>query len=195
MCPVAPFRALGHPREAACRKEHFSRTITSVRRSTASAPEWPRRMAAPFSLAAAPVAAISLPSVTNAQSATPTPNTGASAQPRLTFPKSRRILKRAEFRKVYDEGFKVPSSCFVAFCWKNPDLLDGSGVGFTTPRALGKATLRNRMKRRLRETIRRRFSALSPGWKIVWNLRRSALTVPQTFLDNEVERVFLRCKP
>lgn len=133
--------------------------------------------------------------MTNAPSATPTPSPGPSAQPRLTFPKSRRILKRADFRKVYDRGFKVPSSCFVAFCWQNPDPTEGPRVGFTTPRALGKATLRNRMKRRLRETIRRRFSALRPGWEIVWNLRRATLVAPQSFLDSEVERVFLRCKP
>ena len=133
--------------------------------------------------------------MTNAPSATPTPKPGSSAQPRLTFPKSRRILKRADFRKVYDQGFKVPTSCFVAFCWQNPDSSDGLRVGFTTPRALGKAVLRNRMKRRLRETIRRRFPAFSPGWQIVWNLRRAALAVPQSVLDSEVERVFLRCKP
>lgn len=131
--------------------------------------------------------------MTNAPSATPTPNPGSSAQPRLTFPKSRRILKRAEFRKVYDQGFKVPSSCFVAFCWQNPEPTDGPRVGFTTPRALGKATLRNRMKRRLRETIRRRLAAIGPGWNIVWNLRRGALTVPQSVLDGEVDKVLRRC--
>ena len=51
------------------------------------------------------------------------------------------------------------------------------------------------MKRRLRETIRRRFSFLGAGWEIVWNLRRAALTTPQALLDSEVDRVFQRCKP
>jgi RNase P protein component len=50
------------------------------------------------------------------------------------------------------------------------------------------------MKRRLRETIRRRFAALSPGWEIVWNLRRGALAAPQSVLDSEVDKVFQRCK-
>jgi RNase P protein component len=50
------------------------------------------------------------------------------------------------------------------------------------------------MKRRLRETIRRLFPKIAPGWEIVWNLRRAALAVPQPALDSEVERVFLRCK-
>ena len=86
----------------------------------------------------------------------------------------------------------MPCASFVAFCWKGA--ADGPKVGFTTPRALGKATLRNRMKRRLRETIRRRLWSLGPEWRIVWNLRRASLQTPQAQLDGEVERVFQRCK-
>ena len=113
------------------------------------------------------------------------------------LPKTRRLLKRAEFRQVYDQGFRVVATTFVAFCWKAP-VADGAGaeaakIGFTTPRALGKAVKRNRMRRRLRETIRRRLHALSPGWRIVWNLRRPALDAPIALLESEVERVFARC--
>jgi ribonuclease P protein component len=82
----------------------------------------------------------------------------------------------------------------VAFCWKSP-LADGPKVGFTTPRALGKAVVRNRMRRRLREVVRVRLSQLAPEWRIVWNLRRAALTAPVEKLAGEVERVFERCKP
>ena len=81
---------------------------------------------------------------------------------------------------------------FVAFCWKAA-VADGPKTGFTTPRALGKAVKRNRMRRRLRETVRRRLARLGPEWRIVWNLRRPALDAPQDVLDSEVERVFERC--
>lgn len=50
------------------------------------------------------------------------------------------------------------------------------------------------MKRRLRETIRRELWRLAPHWRIVWNLRRAALTAPQAQLQGEVEKVFQRCK-
>lgn len=112
---------------------------------------------------------------------------------RQTLPKDRRVLKTSQFRQIYDAGVRVPSQCFVAFCWRSPEA-DGPRIGFTAPRALGKATLRNRMKRRLRETIRRELSRLGPQWRIVWNLRRSALTAPQVQLQAEVIRVFERCK-
>ena len=128
--------------------------------------------------------------MTNAPSVTPTAKTGGP--PRLRLPKCRRLLKASEFRQVYDNGFKVPCSCFVAFCWKAP-AMDGPRIGFTAPRGLGKAVVRNRMKRRVRETIRRRLPRLGPSWWIVWNLRRASLIAPQAQLDTEVERVFERC--
>ena len=66
-------------------------------------------------------------------------------------------------------------------------------MGFTSPRTLGKAVKRNRMRRRLRETVRRRLAKLGPGWRIVWNLRRPAYDASQAVLDSEVERVLDRC--
>jgi ribonuclease P protein component len=112
------------------------------------------------------------------------------------FPKTRRLLRPAEFRAVYDQGFKVTTGCFVAFCWRSPGVSgadDGPRVGFTTPRALGKAVLRNRMRRRLREAVRTRLPELGPGWRIVWNLRRGTLSVPHSQLVTEVEKVLARC--
>jgi ribonuclease P protein component len=111
---------------------------------------------------------------------------------RFAYPKARRILKRAEFRQVYEAGFRVTAHCFVAFCWKSP-VKDGPKVGFTVPRGLGKAVVRNRMRRRLRETVRRNLGRIAAEWRIVWNLRRGALDAPQAVLDSEVEKVIVRC--
>lgn len=103
------------------------------------------------------------------------------------------MLKSSQFRQIYDAGFRVPSQCFVAFCWKSAEA-DGPKIGFTASRALGKATLRNRMKRRLRETIRRELWRLAPQWRIVWNVRRASLEATPDQLRGEVERVLERCK-
>jgi ribonuclease P protein component len=61
------------------------------------------------------------------------------------------------------------------------------------PRALGKAVVRNRIKRRLREAIRFHLDRLNPQWSIVINPRRKALDAPLPELEREVERLFLRC--
>ena len=111
----------------------------------------------------------------------------------MGFPKARRLLRPQDFRQVYDKGFKVVCRTFVAFCWKTSEA-DGPKIGFTTPRALGKAVQRNRMRRRLRETVRRRLARLGPEWRIVWNVRRPAVDASQELLDREVEQVFERCK-
>jgi ribonuclease P protein component len=61
------------------------------------------------------------------------------------------------------------------------------------PRAIGKAVVRNRIKRRLREAIRVRLDRLSPQWSIVINPRRKTLEAPAPAIEREVERLFLRC--
>lgn len=117
---------------------------------------------------------------------------GSDPARREAFPKSRRLLTPAEFRQVYTEGMRIPTRHFVAFCWAAPDA-DGPKTGFTTPRALGKATRRNRMRRRLREVVRKQLSRLDPHWRIVWNLRRATLTATFGELRADVERVMERC--
>jgi len=66
-------------------------------------------------------------------------------------------------------------------------------VGITTPRALGKAVARNRIKRRVREAVRSQIGRLDPQWSIVINPRRQALEAPFLELQREVERLFLLC--
>ena len=70
---------------------------------------------------------------------------------------------------------------------------DGPKIGFTVPRALGKAVVRNRIKRRVREAVRCHLDRLNPQWSIVINPRRKAFDAPMPDLCREVERLFLRC--
>jgi ribonuclease P protein component len=141
--------------------------------------------------AAAPKAVTSLRSATNAQSVTLS-NPSPDGQAALSFPKARRLLRNSEFRKVYDEGFRIACPYFAAFClrWAGPD---GPRVGFTVPRSLGKSVVRNRMKRRMREAARLHLSSLGSDWAVVFNPRRALLDAPFEVLEREVERVFSKC--
>ena len=69
----------------------------------------------------------------------------------------------------------------------------GPRIGFTTPRALGKAVARNRIRRRVREAVRLQLERLNPQWSIVINPRRKALEASTEEIRREVERLFLRC--
>jgi ribonuclease P protein component len=101
-------------------------------------------------------------------------------------------LRSKDFRRVYDTGFRYSGPYFAAFCLSEPPS-DGPRVGFTLPRAVGKAVVRNRIRRRLREAVRCYLDRLDPQWSIVFNPRRKALEAPFPELRREVEKVFLRC--
>jgi ribonuclease P protein component len=88
------------------------------------------------------------------------------------FPKDFRLRNAAEFRKVYDGGAKRASRSFVLFALRNG--LDYSRFGLTTPRKLGKAHYRNRVKRRVREILRTSRAAIPLGFDFVLNPRRTA---------------------
>ena len=124
---------------------------------------------------------------------------GARSSPSATrgngiagFPKSARILRSKDFRRVYDHGAKFSGPLFSAFCLRNNGE-EGVRLGFTCPRALGSAVVRNRIKRRVREVVRVRLDQPGPGWEIVINPRLRALTAPFSQIEREVEKLFQRC--
>jgi ribonuclease P protein component len=142
-------------------------------------------MGEPCWRAAVPKAAINSRLATREPSGTPS---------RLGFPKSARILKASEFRKAYQEGIRIRGQYFAAFCLKVPRAADaGPRLGFTVPRAFGKAVMRNKVKRRLRETIRLRLQDFAPEWDIVINPRRAALDASPQDLRREVDRLITQC--
>jgi ribonuclease P protein component len=108
------------------------------------------------------------------------------------FPKRVRLLRSKDFRRVYDQGTRHSGPFFAAFCFRESQP-DGPRIGFTVPRAIGKAVVRNRIRRRVREAVRCHLDRLNPQWSIVINPRRKALDAPVKELQREVERLFLRC--
>jgi ribonuclease P protein component len=155
-------------------------------------------MAAPCLRAAAPKAATNSPLATSGLFGTPTPTSG--------FPKAARILRAADFRRAYNQGTRFTGRYFAAFCLRverraasGERLLASNGkdwarVGFTLPRAFGKAVLRNRVKRRLRELLRVRLPEVAPEWDIVINPRRPAIAAPIEELRREVDRLVAQCR-
>jgi len=93
---------------------------------------------------------------------------------------------------VLKEGFRVGGTYFAAACLETPKE-EGARIGFAVPRALGKAVVRNRLRRRAREAARRWLERLPAGWQIVIQPRRAALEAPFEELAGEMEKLFRRC--
>ena len=105
-----------------------------------------------------------------------------------------RLLKRPEFRRVYDRGSRVNSPSFALFYAARSTDTGGPRIGFTTPRAVGNSVDRNRMKRRLREAIRLEIPSLSASLDYVFHPRRPVLDIAVPQLRREVERMFRKCE-
>jgi ribonuclease P protein component len=120
------------------------------------------------------------------------------------FPRSARLLRHADFERVYKQGRRHFSASMTVFYWPRPDtdklaggaaprsgLTPGLRVGFTVGRALGGAVQRNRMKRRLREAVRMSLPPAGVAADVVINPKKSLLTTDFAAVLNEVARAFV----
>jgi ribonuclease P protein component len=114
------------------------------------------------------------------------------------FPRSSRLLRHADFDRVYKQGrrhFSVLTTVFYLER-KLPEppripAVSGLRVGFTVGRALGGAVQRNRMKRRLREAVRLTRPVPGPSADVVINPKKAVLTAGFDVLLNEVRQAFV----
>jgi ribonuclease P protein component len=129
-----------------------------------------------------------------------------------TFPRSARLLRHADFERVYKLGRRHFSASMTVFYWQRVEgdaggksaaaklpasspaksaIAPGLRIGFTVSRALGGAVVRNRMKRRLRSAVGMTRPAAGPNADVVINPKKSLLTIEFAAVVNEVSRAFV----
>ena len=86
------------------------------------------------------------------------------------------LKENRDFRRLYRKGATAVDRCMVLYCRRNN--LGRNRYGFTVSTKLGKAVVRNRARRRLRETVRLEEGNLTPGWAIVVVARGRTLSEP-----------------
>ena len=79
------------------------------------------------------------------------------------------------FRRLYRTS-GVADGLLVLYARKNRT--DGNRVGITVSKKLGKAHVRNRTRRRIREVYRLNEEKFQPGWDIVVVARTRAVEAP-----------------
>ncbi len=122
------------------------------------------------------------------------------------FPKASRLLRHADFDRVYKQGKRHFSTNMTVFFLPRTDPPsdglpstdppstdpppDGLRIGLTVSRALGGAVDRNRMRRRLREAVRMTRPVSAPAIDVVINPKRLVLKAEFDSVVKEVGRAF-----
>jgi ribonuclease P protein component len=136
-----------------------------------------------------------------------------SAPSKLVRPQSQslagtRLRKHADFQRAYAAARKRQSASMSWFLAPRTDVQGpsenaplfspqariGSRVGLTAGKVLGKAHERNRIKRRLREVLRRHIDLLPQESDLILHPRRSVLTIEFTKLEAEIVRILTQAK-
>jgi len=129
-----------------------------------------------------------------------------AGEKRQGFPRAMRLLKRAEYEAVYGAGQRRSSPQFSVFFraqLAHPKETTGrelsreespavaraarntSRFGISVKKALGGAVVRNRIKRRIREILRRNRMEIPTGWDIV--IHPKAIVARAAFAPLETE--------
>jgi ribonuclease P protein component len=101
----------------------------------------------------------------------PTPDEAArridepAAPERNTFPRSARLTRQAAFRNVFENGKKQVGRDFVCYLQRCEG--QGSKLGLAVSRKVGKAVVRNRVKRYLREYFRTHRQEFAAPFEVV----------------------------
>jgi ribonuclease P protein component len=126
-----------------------------------------------------------------------------------------RLCKHADYQRAYAAGRKHQSASMSWFLAphsneqkslagdpraQQPPLitatepLPGPRVGLTAGKVLGKAHERNRIKRRMKEALRRHLDLLPPGCDLILHPRRTVLTMEFKKLEAEIVRILQQAK-
>jgi ribonuclease P protein component len=98
------------------------------------------------------------------------------------------LTRKVQFELVYKGGRTWTGREVVVKAL--PNRLDLSRYGFTVSRRVGKAVVRNRVKRRLREILRQ--TPLHPGWDIIFIARAPVAGVNYQDLNKSVRKLLFR---
>jgi ribonuclease P protein component len=109
-----------------------------------------------------------------------------------------RLRAHADYQRVYKAGRKQFGKQMAYFYALRPEgsvaaersPTTGPRIGLTVPKALGGAVDRNRIKRRMREAVRKALPLLTAPVDVVLHPKRTVRDIPYADIEREVGIVF-----
>lgn len=100
------------------------------------------------------------------------------------------IKKNKEYRKIYQRGSSLANRYLVVFCLRNS--LNYSRLGFSIGKKIGKAHIRNKIRRRLKEICRLNSQWFKNGNDYIFIARKGIENIPYFKLVENVENLAYR---
>lgn len=102
-----------------------------------------------------------------------------------------RLRKHADYQRAYAASRKRQSASMSWFLAPHDHAIDlpTPRIGLTAGKVLGKAHERNRIKRRMREALRRHTELFPANYDLILHPRRSVLTIDFGKLETEIVRI------
>ncbi len=110
--------------------------------------------------------------------------------------RAQRLRSPRDFQRVRAHGRRVSGALLLLgyVARGEPDNSGYTRIGFSVSRRVGGAVARNRVKRRLREVIRRKLARIAPGYDLVITARPGAADARMETLEQEVAGLLARAR-
>ena len=107
-----------------------------------------------------------------------------------------RLRKHADYQRAYASSRKHHSASMGWFLASHAKYCDSPSprIGLTVGKVVGKAHERNRIKRRMRDALRRHTDLFPAGCDLILHPRRAVLTMEFGKLEAEIVRILQQAK-
>ncbi len=104
-----------------------------------------------------------------------------------------RLRRSADFARVRERGRSWPHALLVLSAGRNE--AGDTRFGFIVSRRVGNAVVRNRVRRRLREVVRRHLGQFPAGWDVVLVARPAIARADFAEIEQAFLQVLSRAQP